>query len=590
MEGKTVGVIRVLSEFLANKIAAGEVVERPASIVKELVENSLDAGARSIEIEVQHGGKSLIRVSDDGCGMDREDARLAFQRHATSKIATVEDLTGIGSFGFRGEALPSIGAVSRCRLITRSEDSAVGAEVVVEGGSFKGVQEHPCRKGTILEVRDLFFNTPARRKFLKADSTELGNILDVISRMGLSALGTRFTLKSSDKVLLDWSPTERLLTRAAQVLGEVTVNDFLELDREMNGIRLWGVIGKPAVTRGNRSQIFLFVNRRWVKSLPLTYALQAGYHGFLMEHRYPMAVLFLDLDLKRVDVNVHPSKQEVRISNESQVTNFIHHAVQECLMQADHLAPSLKVPSGPAQRTVRDYALQTESSTPQPWGAVFETPQAPVLAPAVAVALGEHPIRIKEKLRITRVLGQIHRTFLIAETEEGYVVVDQHAAHERVVYEALLKNLQSGQSERQMLFLDETLELHPRQRELFQQSLPLLTKLGFEIEGFGEGAWVIRAIPAVFGEVNPIQLIRTFLEQVEEGKIRTTLEESQEAVAALCACKKQSIKARDPLEPRAMRTLLERLAACENPFHCPHGRPVFFTETVMNLEKQFKRI
>ena len=212
-----------------------------------------------------------------------------------------------------------------------------------------------------------------------------------------------------------------------------------------------------------------------------------------------------------------------------------------------------------------------------------------MLAPAAATTMEDRPIRIKEKLRITRVLGQIHRTFLIAETEEGFVVVDQHAAHERVVYEALLKNLRSGQAERQMLFLDEVLEPHPRQRESFQQALPLLTKLGFEIEGFGEGTWVIRAIPAVFGEVSPVQLIRTFLEQIEEGKIRTTLEESQEAVAALCACKKQSVKAQDPLEPRAIRTLLERLAACENPFHCPHGRPVFFTETVANLEKQFKR-
>ncbi len=568
------GRIRVLPENLANKIAAGEVIERPASIVKELVENSLDAGARLIEVEIEHGGKALIRVSDNGAGMDRADAELAFRRHATSKITGPEDLEGIGSFGFRGEALPSIAAVSRCRLITRSEKDGSGTEVVVEGGSLKGVQEHPCRRGTIVEVRDLFFNTPARRKFLKADSTELGQVQEVVSRMALGTLGTRFVLKSGEKVLLDLPAAGRLLDRAGALLGPEAQGQLLELDRQNAGVRVSGLLGKPPLTRGNRSQIHLFVNRRWVKSLPLSYALQAGYQGMLMEGRYPVGVLFLDLDLKRVDVNVHPTKQEVRVSQEPEVCSLVRNAVRECLTQAADLAPSLlktPVSSGAA----RDYTLHAGPTGPEPWGAVMES--------------ASETIAIKGKLRITRVLGQIHRTYLAVETEEGFAIVDQHAAHERVVFEALLKSMRTGRAEKQMLFLEELLEVHPRQRELFRQALPLLTKIGFEIEGFGEGTSVVRAYPAVFGEVDPLQVIRTFLEQVEDGKLHTVLEENPEALAALCACKKQSVKANDPMEPAATRKLLERLAVCENPFTCPHGRPVLFTQTLSQLEKQFKR-
>ena len=577
------GRIRVLSEQLSNKIAAGEVIERPASIVKELVENSLDAGARSIEIEIEHGGKSLICVSDDGSGMDASDAKLAFQRHATSKITSAEDLEGIGSYGFRGEALPSIAAVSRSRLITRREKDPAGTEVVVEGGSLKGVQEHACRPGTIVEVRDLFFNTPARRKFLKADSTELGLIQDVVCRMALCAPQTRFVLKSSGKTPLDLPAGVPLSHRAQAVFGPESSGQLLDLDSQGDGIGFRGLLGKPSLTRGNRSQIHLFVNRRWVKSLPLSYALQAGYQGMLMEGRCPVAVLFLEVDLKRVDVNVHPTKQEVRISNEPEITSALQRAVRECLSSAPDLAPSLQ-PAG------KPYALHAGSAPPQPWGAVLESARsAGLLAAAPPSAALQEPIAIKGKLRITRLLGQIHRTYLVAETEEGFAIIDQHAAHERVVFEALLASLRSGQSEKQMLFLEELLEVHPRQRELFKQALPLLTKVGFDIEGFGEGTSVVRAYPAVLGEVDPLQVLRTFLEQLEEGKVRTVLEESQEALAALCACKKQSVKAKDAMEPAAARKLLERLAHCENPFNCPHGRPVLFTQTLAQLERQFKR-
>ena len=587
------GKVRILTDRVANQIAAGEVIERPGSIVKELVENALDAGAASVEVEIERGGKSLIRVSDDGCGMDRRDAEIAFQRHATSKISSLEDLEGIASFGFRGEALPSIAAVSRCRLVTRGGQSAGGTEVVVEGGALRGIQDHPRGKGTVVEVRDLFFNTPARRKFLKADSTETGHALETVCRAALSVPRVRFLFRSGGKVLLDLPAasapgSER--TRSERILGPESSGALLDLAGEREGVRLAGWIGRPSVHRGNRSQIHLFVNRRWVKSVSLAYALQQGFHGRLMDGRYPVAVLFIDLDPARVDVNVHPTKQEVRISQESAVAELIRDTARGRLSAEGNLAPVLPALSAePAAhgRPVKEYPL----IKPEPaagW-AVLDKPDGPaILPPGLGPDLSK-PASVRGGPRITRVLGVIHRTYIVAETEEGFLILDQHAAHERVVFEALLRNIRTGQAQRQMVFLEQPLEIHPRQKELFRRSLPLLERLGFEIDRFGEGTWAVRACPAALGEIDSAELIANFLDRVEEGNLRTTLEDHEEAAAALTACKRNSVKAGDPLEPHEMRALLERLSSCENPFNCPHGRPVFFAQTLSQLETQFKR-
>jgi DNA mismatch repair protein MutL len=594
------GKIRVLPEWVANKIAAGEVIERPASMAKELIENALDAGARQIEIDVQHGGKSLLRVADDGCGMDSQDARLAFCRHATSKIAGIEDLERITSFGFRGEALASIAAVARCRLVTRTEEEAIGTEVVVEGGILKAVQEHPCRKGTVVEVRDLFFNTPARRKFLKSESTELGHILDVVLRWSLSALEVRFVLKEDGNSLLDLIPTDRLLSRLEVVWGEEAVGNLLEFAWEREGIRLSGVLAKPNVTRSNRRQIHLFVNRRWVKSLPLSYAIQAGYHGFLTEGRFPMAVLMLDLDGRWVDVNVHPTKQEVRISQEQRIAAFVQEVVQAALRHGGGEIPSDAIPSGSHIPLGR---VTPSSNPPYPhsgetirWGGgtnsvAFDRPlgSTPSFPSDSASWWDRAGVLAIGDVKITRILGQIHDTFLVAETEDGMVVVDQHAADERVVYEALLHQMEKGLAQSQMLFLEEMLEVHPRQREWLEYALPFLKQVGFELEPFGQSSWIVRAAPALLADRNPVELVHLFLDQLEESRSRTVLEEIPHALAALCACKRGSVKAKEALTPQAMRALLERLAQCENPFHCPHGRPTLFHQTLKTLEKQFKR-
>jgi DNA mismatch repair protein MutL len=582
------GVIRVLPEAVANKIAAGEVIERPASVVKELVENALDASATAIDITVENGGFRLIRVSDNGSGMAPEDAKLAFQRHATSKIISAEDLERIASLGFRGEALPSIAAVSRLKLQTRPEGKPGGVEITIEGGVGRGSREAACAQGTTVEVRDLFFNTPARRKFQKSDSTELGHILDTVSRLALPAFGVRFTLQSNGKKLFDYMPAPELSLRAAEVLGEEAASAMIPLEAAEGPLKLTGLIAKPILTRSTRSAIELFVNRRWVRSTPLSYGVLAGYHGLLMHGRYPVAVLFLETDLERVDVNVHPTKQEVRISREPEVAEFIKRSIKACLEGAKKIAPSLNLPPAYAGETpAKSYRLNappvSETREPAPSFSV-----ASVLAPA-PVTLAE-PLALKEAFRITRILGQLHGTYIVAETEEGFILVDQHAAHERVVFEALLKGLRSGKAERQALLLDEVLDVPQKQLDLFKTAKPLLVRLGFEIEEFGPRSFVIRSYPAALGEIHPVRLLQSFLDEAEEGKLRSALDDHAETVAALCACKKSSVKAGDSMAPQAMRALLERLAGCENPYACPHGRPVFFSQTLSELEKQFKRI
>lgn len=589
------GIIRILPEQVVNKIAAGEVIERPASILKELIENALDAGADSIEMTVLHGGKSLVRVADNGCGMSAQDAELAFRSHATSKIAAAADLENIVSFGFRGEALPSIAAVSRVKMVTRADGKDTGTEVTLAGGHLEGARECAGAKGTAVEVRDLFFNTPARRKFLKSDATEMGHVLDIVSHLALSNLGVRFLLEAGGKKVLNVVAGEALAVRVAQVLGTGDAGSLLDIDTEANGIRVHGLIGKPGIARANRSGQVLFVNRRLVRSIGIGYALQDGYHGLVMHDRFPAAVLFIEIDPAKVDVNVHPTKQEVRLSNESEIKSLIRKTVAERLEKEGDLSPSMRLPSAS-----RPYEASTRPFRPDFFkeavsdGATSEIAEVPAAAfyqpsgPESGTAVAE-PDLLKTKWQVTRVLGQVHNTFILVETEEGMMIVDQHAAHERVMFEAILKNFQSDTPQRQTLLLGEVLELPLRQMDLFRQSLPFLGKAGFEIEEFGENAFIVHSVPAAFGDESAAATLKTFLEEREEGKVTTELEKQPQELAALIACKRRAVKAHDAMSPTAVRTLLEQLATCENPFTCPHGRPTFFKQSVSDLEKYFKR-
>lgn len=587
--------IKILPEHIANKIAAGEVIERPASIVKELVENALDAGAKQIEIAVNYSGKSLIRVADDGRGMSAQDAELAFQRYATSKIASVEDLTHISSYGFRGEALPSIAAVSRVKLITRTPDDPTATELIIEGGKLQSVKEAAGKPGSVIEVRDLFFNTPARRKFIKGDTTETGHIYETVCNLALSRPHVRFVYKEGEKIELDLLPSQKIRERAAAVLGENVAPYLLDVETQASGIRIYGVIGKPHAARANRSGQLFFINRRWVRSFSLSYALQAGYHGLLMHGQHPIAVLFLDLDLSRVDVNVHPTKQEVRISNEAEIKSLLREAVSQALSSAPDLAPPLKAPdisrplfSEPPVRTGNLPSFLYPSYKQEEDRMGVSEPPASFPAVKIEPALVE-AISLRDKLKITKILGQIHHTFIVAETDEGLMLIDQHAAHERVMFEVLVKNFNQATPISQRLLMEEVLECHPKQREILERALPLLRKTGFEIEEFGPNAFVIRAVPAIFEKENAVSVLKTYLEEKEDGKIETHLENQQEEIAALIACKRQSVRAHDVLAGTQLQALLERLAQCDNPFSCPHGRPVLIQYTFSDLEKQFKR-
>lgn len=590
------GVIKVLPEIIANRIAAGEVIERPASIAKELIENSLDAGAKTVEITIRHGGKSLIRITDDGIGMTPEDAELAFVRHATSKIQVADDLNSIHSFGFRGEALPSIGAVSRVTMKTRVKDAAEGVEVVIEGGVTKSVKPCGCKAGTTIEIRDLFFNTPARRKFMKTDNTELGHLTDTVSNIALSRLDSRFVFKSADRTVFDVVAGETLQRRAASVLGDDLSRHMIEIEGEANNIRVSGIIGKPHCARANRNGQTLFINGRWVKSFSFSYALQAGYHGLLMHGQYPIAVLNVEVDPGRVDVNVHPTKQEVRISNESQIKTLIKETVSEALSKETDMAPPVVAPRTPypsLQDAWKSTGSSSQPATQKSWGDAYTTHKAAAsMTPTFQVKTPEplqETITVREKLRITKVLGQIHGTFILAETEEGLVIIDQHAAHEKVQFETLMRAFNSGSPVSQRLLMDEMIEFKPGQKEDLEEALPLLRKLGFDLDFFGDNTLVVRALPATFEKEHPEQLLRSFLEQREAGHMSTDLERHQEEIAALVACKRKSVKAHDAMTAESMQSLLEQLAQCDNPFSCPHGRPSFLNFTFDELEKQFKR-
>lgn len=604
------GRIRVLPENLANKIAAGEVIERPSSIVKELLENALDAGATALEIEVNHGGRSLIRVSDNGSGMNAEDAELAFKRHATSKIKTDSDLDAILSFGFRGEALPSMAAVSRMSLVTRSEGSAAGVSVTVEGGHLTGVREASCSLGTSVEVRDLFFNTPARRKFLKTDGTELGHVMDVVSHFAWAHPDVRILFKAAGKIVYDLLPVPEVRLRAEALLGRETAQHLLGFCDEAEGIRVWGLAGKPFVARANRTGQTFFINRRWIKSAGFSHALQAGYHGLLMHGQFPWAVVFFEIDPERVDVNVHPTKQEVRISKEAEIKSLLKRAVTQALQKAGDLAPDLRPfrsltapggargefqPATPGDSRDNPYAAAPESeelnhrteSSAVP--SLVRSAEPEAHTPDFYRHQAALPVEKDGPFGITKILGQIHHTFIAAETREGFLLVDQHAAHERVMFEALLANFRSDSPLKQALLMDEILEFHPRQFDILKVWMPLLGKLGFELEIFGEKEFVMRAFPAALGNENPALFLKTFVEEKEDGRIETRLEQHEENIAALMACKRRSVKAHDPLSFKQMEVLMERLSQCANPFSCPHGRPAFFKQSFSDLERQFKR-
>ena len=613
-------MIRILPDILSNQIAAGEVVQRPASVVKELVENSIDAGATRITVEMDNGGKSLIRVSDDGAGLSRDQALLAIERYATSKIFTKEDLFSIASFGFRGEALPSIASVSRFCLVTRPRDAETATRVEMAGGKLIQVSETGAPAGTMVEVRHLFFNTPARRKFLKADTTEAAHISDTLSGLALGNPAVGFRLFSQNRLVKHFPPDQDLLQRAMMVLGDDAAGHLYEMDYSAGGVRVTGVCANPAVTRSSAGRIYLFVNRRLVHDKGVVAAMFRGYAGRIMKGRYPMAVVCCELPCDRVDVNVHPSKREIKFQDARPVYQAVTAAVTKALVAAQQKVSaytgsrqeSPESRPGPEINAPRfrqaPFSWEPESvpaPSPDPGKPADDSADRSVPMSSDSFLRSsppELPDRVQQtadpfqvpdnppaKSAVPRVVGQVMGTYIVAEQKNTLMLVDQHAAHERVVYEALKHRHANLSAETQYLLVPETLELGAREGDLLSAMLTDLAAMGLMIEPFGGTTFVVRAVPGLLENASVKTLVTEIVDTLMETEDTGIKDQWRETCLMSMACH-HALRANRIMTCQEMEALIRDLWSCENPLHCPHGRPTIVTFDKYRMEKLFKRV
>lgn len=601
--------IRQLSETLINQIAAGEVIERPASAAKELIENALDAGATRIEVATSGGGKSLLRVSDNGSGMDVADLELAVRRHCTSKIS--DTLDDIRTLGFRGEALPSIGSVARLSISSRRRDSAGGNEIAVEGGRITHLRPSPGNPGTIVEVRDLFFATPARLKFLKTEKAEAAAITEVVKRMAIAFPGVRFVLSGTDRTTLELPATgDDHLARMAQILGKDFRDNAIEIDAEREGISLTGFTGVPTFNRGNSAHHYAFVNGRPVQDKLILSAIRGAYAETIPAGRYPVAVLSIRLDPALVDVNVHPAKSDVRFRDPQLVRGLIVGAVREALARdgsrtattgADGMLRSFRPGFQPgAQRPQQPWSAATSPSRPfhqAANGSFGERPQASfdglatptarsdiAPTPRMPVAPEEPP----QRYPLGAARAQIHENYIVAQTDDGLVIVDQHAAHERLVFEAMRKALHSKRLASQVLLIPEIVDLPEEDCDRLMQFATELGELGLAIERFGPGAIAVRETPAMLGEVDATGLIRQLADEIAEWDTASGLSAKLEYVAATMACH-GSVRSGRRLRPEEMNALLRQMEVTPGSGQCNHGRPTYIELKLSDIERLFGR-
>ncbi len=623
------GRIRVLSDHVANKIAAGEVVERPASVVKELLENSLDAGAMTIRVEIENGGRRLIRIADDGIGMLRDDALLAFERHATSKLHDVKDLLSIATLGFRGEALPSIASVSRVLLETRSAEEQTGTRIEIAGGKILSCDEIARDGGTAIAIRDLFFNVPARKKFLRSEQTELAHIASLVTHYSLAHPDKTFELWNGGATLLHVTPVETLRERVFQVFGSGSLEDLIDLgtrsgtlnlpepDESPRHFDLCGFISRPQVQKNNRNSIFVFVNGRLIRDRLVLHALSAAYHNLMPASAFPFALLFLECDPEEVDVNVHPSKTEVRFRHQSWVHDFVRDAIRDQLTQS-RPAPSFSPNPQPAATLpwsefsqmmendaarggqVPEYTLQP--ATPPPPRFDFGNGPEGVLPPPEdplklrvpdthgAFPLDAAPIdRSMTRIGELRPLGQLHNSFIIAAGTDGLWIIDQHVAHERILFEQVLAQQASGHVEVQHLLMPVILQLTPEQQIEYARIADELQRYGFETEPFGNRTIAVKTAPAAVGLADLERVILEILEIAENELRSVSLADLRRGIAASIACR-AAIKINTPLDQRKMEWMLRTLGATDYPMACPHGRPVALQYGMREILKSFHRI
>jgi len=591
--------IKILPEILSNKIAAGEVVERPASVVKELVENALDADGKRIIIEVENGGRSLIRVSDNGSGMNRDDALLAPERYATSKIYKDEDLFAINTLGFRGEALPSIAAVSKFGLVTRDRTSQTGTEVVIEGGTIKKVTQIGAPLGTMVTIRQIFFNMPARRKFLKTVNTEMGHIADMVSSMALGRPHIQFRLIHNGKVVKNWSSTSDESGRLTDVLGNDIKNNLNKIEFTSDFLTVKGWISSPRITRSTSRGIYLYVNRRVVRNRVIQHALFQGYGSRLMKGQFPVAVIFIHVPCDQLDVNVHPTKHEVKFAQQKKIHDAVAGIVAERLRLADQ--PQWRPKSFPEpdpmdaksriSETVPHFSIpKKEISTRHPASGT-QQPESPWKQDLrFTPTSGQTELWARKRFGDLKVIGQFHDTYILCESSDRIVLIDQHAAHERIIFEQLKNRSQaSKKSAAQKLLIPETIDLGYREAKILEGLIPDLNELGLEIEPFGGNTFVVKSVPALLDNKEVKPLVVEIVEKIAQIGFTPGLEKAIDQCLILMACH-GAIRANQKLSDEQIKGLLEQLDQCDQPSNCPHGRPTWISWSIKDLEKSFKRI
>jgi len=597
---KIVG-IRVLPPEVADKIAAGEVVERPASVVKELVENAIDAGAKSISVEIQQGGKRLVRVMDDGSGIPADEIPLAFSRHATSKLVSVDDLSHITTLGFRGEALASVAAVSNLTLVSRPTAQEAATRIRIESGEQTALGPAGSPGGTIITVENLFHNVPARLKFLKADATEAGHIQRIVSHYALAFPHIRFNLQSDKRTTFQTNGNGELFDALVSVFSLETARQMIEVtgQDETANINAFGFAGVPSLHRGVRDQIIFFVNRRWIQDRSLNQAVIQAYHTFLPVRRYPIAVVNIELDPADVDVNVHPTKAEIKFRDPRVVFKVVQRAVREAVMRAAPI-PSYGTPvpdyasdfSGHAGDAVAWRTPFSQQSSGVQQGTLsgefgFEIQRTSPFTerddPATPLAATPPP----GKMPLMRVLGQVQQMYIVAEGPDGLFLIDQHAAHERILYEKLLAERAQAMVASQQLLEPVLVELSPGHAAIVEAEAEALADVGFELESFGGTSFRIRAMPKMLGNVDPAQALVDIVAEMADGA--TPLARETHEKIAIIVCKRASIKGGQVLSHEEMRELVRQLETTKAPRTCPHGRPTMIHLSASQLAREFGR-
>ncbi|MCX9012016.1 MAG: DNA mismatch repair endonuclease MutL [Candidatus Methanoperedens sp.] len=574
--------IHILDEVTINKIAAGEVIERPASVVKELIENSIDAGASDIRVEVMQGGKKLIRVTDNGCGMGKEDAALSFVKHSTSKVSSIEDIEDVATMGFRGEALSSIAAVAKVEIVTKTKEDMAGTKVTVHGGRLVSINETGAPDGTAVSVEELFYNTPARKKYLKSDSTELAHMIDVVTRNALGNNSVSFTLLHNGNEVLR-SPASELKDTVIHIYGQEIARAMVAVDFTSRFAHITGLVSKPEITRGSIDSQSFYINNRSVTGRVLSLALREGYGTLIPKGRFPVAVLKISIDTKEVDVNVHPTKNQVRLSHEREVSEAVAEAVRSALSGRD-LTPPVK--STQSLLYEQDQKSQAQSQAlVREEESVFRYP-----AKDTERRLRRTERYIADKASETdmpqvKILGQVDNVYVVVETKDGLMIIDQHAAHERILFEQVRGG---NRADSQELIVPLNLKLDSRERALMRESIPYLEEFGFRISEFGPDSFAVTAVPNVLGKLEDPDLIHDIMADIlSEGKIK---DETGifERVTRSIACR-GAIKAGADCSSDQMESLVRQLFATENPYTCPHGRPTMISFNRQELDKLFRR-